>query len=241
MQGFCWKVLAEVLLGLCGLQVPTRYVPKIKTLKTKHSHPNDLLGWFFCYLATSMQVGNYMGEIEKTIEVFERLRQHKYKISIETGDVFILKFSPEHYHHLAGFQHLDDLTHISAPHLKDKFYRDVKKGTISEETIIASKKYPEIAERIQSFDKLEDILCSGECKIIVSFDAETADSKINAEYYLYRRDGAAIKGNVTYYHLFLGYDLGRDLYYPATYIVEHSNLYMRGQHLLNCEIEILDK
>ena len=54
---------------------------------------------------------------------------------------------------------------------------------------------------------------------MVSFDAQTADSKINAEYYLYRREGAAIRGDVTYYHLFLGYDLDRDLYDPATYIV----------------------
>ena len=183
MQGFCWEVLAEVLLGLCGFQVPTRHMPKIKTLIIKHNHPNDLLGWFLLFRYKRIG-GNYMGEIEKTIEVFERLRQHKYKISIETGNVFILKFSPEHCHHLVGFQHLDDLTHISAPHLKDKFYRDVKKGAISEEMIIASRKYSEIAERIQNFEKLEDILCSGECKIIVSFDAKTADSKINSLSYM---------------------------------------------------------
>ena len=25
MQAFCWEVLAEAQLGLCGLQVPTRF------------------------------------------------------------------------------------------------------------------------------------------------------------------------------------------------------------------------
>lgn len=199
-----------------------------------------MLGWFFCF-AVIVQVENDMGEIEKTIEVFEKLREHRYKISIETGDSFILKFSPEHYHHLAGFQHLDDLPHISAPQLKDKFYREIKKGAISEQEITASIKYSEIEERIQNFEQIEDMLCSGECKIIVSFDAKTAGSKIEAEYYLYRRKGAAIKGDVIYYHLFLGYNPDRDMYYPATYIVEHSNLYMREQKLLDCEIEMIDK
>ncbi len=83
-----------------------------------------------------------MGEIEKTIEVFEKLREHRYKISIETGDSFILKFSPEHDHHLAGYQHLNDLPHISEPQLKDKFYREIKKGAISEREITASKNIP---------------------------------------------------------------------------------------------------
>ena len=85
------------------------------------------------------------------------------------------------------------------------------------------------------------MLCTGGCKVIVDFDEQKANSKIDAVYYLYGRDGAAIKGDVTYYNLFLGYDTRRDAYYPATYVVEHSNLYMRDQSLLNCEIEIVDK
>ena len=182
-----------------------------------------------------------MGEIEKSITIFEALRQHRYKITIETGTSFLLKFSPEHYHHLAGFQHLDDLPNISNPYLKDKFYRAVKKGTISEASITASIKYSTIRERIQSFHKLQEILHSGECKIIVPFDAGLADSVIHAEFYLFQRDGAAIQGDVTYYHLFLGYDKQRTAYYPATYIVEHSNLYVRGQALLDCTIEVLPK
>lgn len=29
-QGLCWKVLVEALLGLCGLQVPTRWFTENK-------------------------------------------------------------------------------------------------------------------------------------------------------------------------------------------------------------------
>ena len=47
-----------------------------------------------------------MGQIKKTIEVFERLRKPACRINVENGVEILLRFSREHYHHLAGFQHL---------------------------------------------------------------------------------------------------------------------------------------
>lgn len=131
-----------------------------------------------------------MGILDQTVEIYERLRRKRFRISIENGTVFLLRFLPEQYHHLAGFQHLRDLTNISHPATgAGRFYRDVKKGRISEDEILRSAQFGEIAERLQSFSYIEQILCAGQTKIIVSFDPQKAHSQIKADYMLYRRDG----------------------------------------------------
>lgn len=34
-QGLCWEVLVEALIGLCGLQVPTRWFTENKNTRVK--------------------------------------------------------------------------------------------------------------------------------------------------------------------------------------------------------------
>lgn len=182
-----------------------------------------------------------MGQINKTIEVFERLRKNTYSIAIENGTVINFRFMTNNYHHLAGFQHLNDFPHISDPRDKDRFYRDIRKARIAEAEISSSVHYWRIQDRIQNFGKLEDMLKPGESKVIIQFDGSIPYSKIKATYFLFERDGAAFTGNVTYYHLFFGYDTEKCMYYPATFIVEHSNVYVREQEFLNCVIEVLPR
>ena len=74
-----------------------------------------------------------MQEIQNSIEVFDRLRKYSYKITIENGMEILLRFSREHYHHLAGFQHLTDMETISNPASKQKFFGDMKKERINPE------------------------------------------------------------------------------------------------------------
>ena len=62
-----------------------------------------------------------MEEIQKTLGVFESLRKWQYNIKIENGMEIVLRFGREHYHHLAGFQHLTDLPDISKPISKHRF------------------------------------------------------------------------------------------------------------------------
>ena len=133
-----------------------------------------------------------MGQIEETIEVYERLRQKKYKINIENGMSFILSFEPEMYHHLVGYQHLTDIVALSSPGKKRKFYGDIKRGRIAESLIVNSAKYHEILERVQNFKYIEEILSAGEGKVIVEFDKSKLDTDINAKFNLYKREGAAL-------------------------------------------------
>ena len=178
--------------------------------------------------------------LQNSIFVFETLRRKKYLITIEEesyeGSPILLKFSPEHYHHLIGFQHLTDRPFISNPTTdKRKFYSDFRNGRIDTDQIISSVKFAEISDRILHFDQLLHILDAGAGRVIIEFNPTIPNSKIIARFCLFRRDETSALGNNTYYNLFIGYNSSD--YYPATYLVEHSNRYIREQTLLNCKIE----
>ena len=178
-----------------------------------------------------------MGKILESVELFDQLRKFEYRIEIENGVEISLRFKREHYHHLAGFQHLTDLSDVANPRTgTHKFYRDLKSGKIKEQKIEASVKYPQIAERIEAFSKLEDILESGEGKIIVEFDPTIPDSLIEAKFLLFRREGNPFKGEATYFSLFLDNVEQRKSYFPVSFLVEHSGMYVRDQKTYYCKI-----
>ena len=179
-----------------------------------------------------------MEEIQNTIDIFGRLKKYQYKITIENGMEIVLRFERERYHHLAGFQHLTDLPDIANPISKHKFYNDLRLGKISADKIKKSERYSEIQERITFFDKLEEIMTPGEGRIIVEFDQSKTDTVIKARFHLFRRDGNPFAGEAVYFTLFIDTEYG-DTYYPVTYVVEHSNMYVREQKFHYCTIERL--
>lgn len=127
-----------------------------------------------------------------------------------------------------------DFRNISSPKSKDRFYGSVKRQQLQTEYIQRSSSYHEIEERLHTFGYLEDILAEGEEKIIVEYDRSKLSSEIEAKYYLYKRVGSVFEGNVKYHILFIG--SMNERFFPATYIVEHSNIYMRDQNLHDCRI-----
>lgn len=178
-----------------------------------------------------------MGKILESLELFDQLRKFEYYIAIENGVEISLRFKREHYHHLAGFQHLTDLSDVANPRTgTHKFYRDLKSGKIKEQKIEASVKYHQIEERIEAFSKLEDILESGEGKIIVEFDPAIPDSLIEAKFLLFRREGNPFKGEATYFSLFLDNVEQSQSYFPVSFLVEHSGMYVRDQKTYYCKI-----
>lgn len=179
-----------------------------------------------------------MQEIQNSIEIFDRLRKYAYKITIENGMEILLRFSREHYHHLAGFQHLTDMETISNPVSKQKFFGDLKKERINPEQIQRSCQYHLIHQRIASFDVLEQILSPGSGKIIVEFDKNKTGSVINAKFHLFHRTGNPFKGEAVFYTLFIDCER-HGVYYPVTYVVEPSNMYVREQTIYECNIERL--
>lgn len=179
-----------------------------------------------------------MGLLADTVREYEELRKHTYTIKVETGLTFSFRFRPANYHHLAGLQHLIDLADIANPPLGHRwFYHQVKAGKISEASVSTSAYFPKIQNRLMNFAEIKNILFHSN-KIIVNFDRTKAKSDIVADFFLYRRDGDAINGPYTFYHLFLGHDSDKGVYYPATYIVETTKQYISDQEMLNCEITI---
>ena len=182
-----------------------------------------------------------MGSIEKSLEVYEKLRMHKYRITVENGVSFILDFKKKRYHHLAGFQHLKDKPHLSTL-VKDKtaFYNALSIKGITEQEVVSSQKFALIEERFRFFDQLLSIMAEGEGRIIIDYDqSKTKGSEIKAKFMLYKRNGTPFKEEFRCFSLFIGYDPRTEEYYPATYIVEHSNKYTNDQTPLLCTIEVI--
>lgn len=178
-----------------------------------------------------------MEQIKKSIEVWEELRKHKYRISVEDGTMFELCFATKYYHHLAGFQHLTDYPTVAEPrHGTARFYSQLRAGAIKSD-LSRSSFYHDIEDRLVHFNDLLDILSAGSAKLIVAFDRGKASSEIRAKYHLFKREGNPLYESATYCTLFIGHDVARDTYYPATYVVEHSPLYIRNQVILECTIE----
>lgn len=176
-----------------------------------------------------------MDILEETVLIYERLRKIKYRVIVDTGEDFIFGFQPANYHHLAGIQHLTDLYKMCIPESKDLFYRDIKNGKVREKDIRKSAKFHEIEERLYHFGVLEEILEEGDARIIVEYNRDKISSKIDAKYYLYKRFGSRFDGSIRYHILFIGQNERR--YFPATYIIEHSNIYIRNQELHFCKIK----
>ena len=122
-------------------------------------------------------------------------------------------------------------------HRQAKNLSRYKNGSIKESDLLGSVHFDKISERISSFETIKEIVQPGNTKIIVFFDDSIINTAIHAQYYLYKRVGSALEGNVTYYNLFIGYNQKTDEYFPNTYIVEHSNNYIKNQLILDCEIQ----
>ena len=158
---------------------------------------------------------------------------------MEDGTVINLRFKKENYHHLAGFQHLTDFRDISNPRQgKKQFYLDIKEQRIKWEKIRKSAKFDLIEKRLRYFDRIADIMVPGQQKIIVCFNDSLLKTKIEAIYFLYKKDGTPYTGEYQVFMLFLGYDETSRVYFPTTYVVENSNRYLSGQDFLMCDIRI---
>ena len=82
-----------------------------------------------------------MGYLEQSVEIYERLRRKTFQITIENEMVFLLRFLPEYYHHLAGFQHLRDFSDLAQPGNGARgFYRNVKKAGFRKKSSIRAKR-----------------------------------------------------------------------------------------------------
>lgn len=123
---------------------------------------------------------------------------------------------------------------------KTAFYNALSRQNITEQEVISSQKFFLIKERFDFFEQLISIMDAGEGRIILDYDqTKVKDSEIKAKFMLYKRSGTPFKEEFCCFSLFIGYDDITKEYYPATYIVEHSNKYTNDQTPHYCTIEII--
>ncbi|MBQ6530314.1 MAG: hypothetical protein IJI39_05275 [Clostridia bacterium] len=169
-----------------------------------------------------------MGLLKNCAEVYSRYSGYNYIFNLDCGISVTAAFKPQHFHHLIGLHYLTDIAQVNTklPHNSAaNVYNRILKNKISQEVVERSAFYPSICERMEHFTDLGEIISS---KIIIDFDYTKApNTKILSKYLLYKQYETA------YAILGLKYDYKLDVYVPETFIVEHSDYYIKGQTTYN--------
>lgn len=98
-----------------------------------------------------------------------------------------LRFPYESFFHLAGLQHLTDITYPSKS--KERIYKEIIKGNLSYSAIKKSEFFEkfDIEERIKNLNKLENMLDSCELSFLINPREYTQYTRIKADY-LFEKD-----------------------------------------------------
>lgn len=172
--------------------------------------------------------------VKDCISIYETLLNKKYILYLENGILLEVTFSKSNLKHLLGLHKLKDMPFVERP--ANEIYKMISQNIVSDSVIEKSLYYSKIAERIIYFRLIPELLKS---KIIVNFDAskipDDYTSKLtNTKYILYRKiDGVKVA------HLTLAE--GTKAYFPETFFVEPSNIYLTDQTFYDIKkVEIID-
>lgn len=137
-----------------------------------------------------------------------------------------------------GLHKLSDLRRLKSEN-PAKVFKDILSGNISVETIESSSFYYKIADRIEHFEKIADMLDKEKSKIIIDFNRELINGTelINTKYILYRDISLYNDDLSGYANLTIGERQNK--IYPETFFYEKSKRYISEQILLDIlDIEI---
>lgn len=130
---------------------------------------------------------------------------------------FDIKFTSEHFHHLAGLHKLKDLTRVQGN--KAYIFNRVSNGKITIDDIKKSEFFSEIENRLNNFYKIKEALYGKEL-MIKSLHGEF--NSIQADFMLTKTDK-----NYGYAHLFL-INKNEAITVPVTFIVHPNNDYLKN-------------
>ena len=130
---------------------------------------------------------------------------------------FDIKFTSEHFHHLAGLHKLKDLTQVQGK--KAYIFNRILNGKITIDDIKKSEFFPEIENRLNNFCEIKEALYGKEL-MIKSLHGEF--NSIQADFMLTKTDK-----NYGYAHLFL-INKNEAITVPVTVIVHPNNDYLKN-------------
>ena len=109
-------------------------------------------------------MGDLMADILQAAQKFNNLLDIEYKIVLGKKNKtieFTIAFQETHFFHLAGLQHLKDLSTVFTES-RDLIFRKILKGIIQKQKIESSESYNQIKDRIDYLIYLEQIMDSNE-------------------------------------------------------------------------------
>lgn len=172
-----------------------------------------------------------MINIEKLSKAIYVLSKKNFTAEIEDGTEIHLSFKPSNFYHLIGLQHLTDIPAVINAKNKGGLVKQLLKDDKLVKQVEKSAFFNSIRPRIETIDKLVEMLVSDRCEIIIDFDATILEAtKLRSKYLLYKSED-----NTTYFMLGIAQNQ-EGIYYPETYIVEPSKYYVSKQKILNCII-----
>ena len=169
-----------------------------------------------------------MNLLKKCAEVFEKYIGYNYTFTLDCKLSITVEFRAAHFYHLAGLQYLTDIVQVDKSRQNNstsRIYKKIIKNKITQELIEKSGFYNKIEERLMYLSDLGKVISS---KFIIDFDyTKVPKTKILSKYLLYKQyeNGYAILG--------LRYNEKKDVYIPETFIVEHSDYYIKNQNSYN--------
>ncbi|MBO5452957.1 MAG: hypothetical protein J6A69_03215 [Clostridia bacterium] len=172
--------------------------------------------------------------LKKCAETYSKYIGYDYTFITDCNFSVKVRFPKQSFYHLVGLHYLKDVIQLDKTRPNNSpstIYKRIIDENITQELIEKSSFYSKIEERITHFPDLGKILTS---KIIVDFDyTKVPRTQLKSKYLLYNKfeNGYEIIG--------LKYDSKYDVFVPETFIVEHSEYYVKNQIAYNIvDIEI---
>ena len=116
---------------------------------------------------------------------YQKLKNTIYKIVLgrkQKSYILMLHFTEESFYHLAGLQHLTDLTFPSKN--KERIYKEILRGKITNEMLKKSVFYDKwfIEERLTNLYRLKDMVETNSTTYLINQKLYSQYTKIKADY-----------------------------------------------------------
>lgn len=193
-----------------------------------------LFGAFFVY-------GEFMPELKSKLNDFIKITDCKMHYEFYNGFILEFQFKKTNFPHMAGLHKLKDIniiqTYLGKAGFANQIISKIKKGTLNESDIKASKYYPLIQKRYEEFT-LENLFSLSYSDVIIDFDiTKLAKSKLTkTKFILFEKN---INNENRY--LCIAGD-AKNGFYPETFFFEPTDYYLKNQTLEKVKkFEIINK
>lgn len=173
-----------------------------------------------------------MDNLRECAIYYDSLIGNEYTLVLENDIKLVFKFEKSNFFHLLGLHKLTDVNEFYIGNRiksKNVIYKEILSGVIPDSILCDKKGYDNIAERINNFQYIKDLLTYDKSnKVIIDFDKRLInrfESLLEGtKYILYKNIGNL------YVHLTLGQ---KSNIYPETFFAHNGKDYISEQTLLD--------